>query len=33
MNEGARLRMGRYFSEDGRAVVVAADTGAIAGPA
>jgi class I fructose-bisphosphate aldolase len=32
MNEGARLRMGHIFSEDGRAVVVAADHGAIAGP-
>lgn len=32
MNEGARLRLGHIFSEDGRAVVVAADHGAIAGP-
>lgn len=32
MHEGARLRLGRIFSEDGRAVVVAADHGAIAGP-
>jgi DhnA family fructose-bisphosphate aldolase class Ia len=32
MNEGERLRLGHIFSHDGRAVVVAADHGAIAGP-
>ncbi len=32
MNEGATLRLHHIFSEDGRAVVVAADHGAIAGP-
>ncbi len=32
MNEGATLRLRHIFSEDGRAVVVAADHGAIAGP-
>lgn len=32
MNEGAVLRLRHIFAEDGRAVVVAADHGAIAGP-
>lgn len=32
MNEGAILRMQRIFREDGKAVIVAADHGAIAGP-
>lgn len=32
MNEGMTLRMRRIFAEDGRAVVVAVDHGAIAGP-
>jgi len=32
MSEGARFRLRHIFGEDGRAVVVAADHGAIAGP-